>query len=330
MKKPAKVYLILFLLIAIFFILSLSLGTRTYNPLNIIKSMFSHNLSEIDYNIIFKIRLYRTLLAFIVGFGLSIAGVSLQAILRNPLAEPYILGISSGAGLGLVIGFTSGFTALLGIFGYIVPAFVGALFSIIVVYTFATIKGKVNSINMILSGVIFGVIASGIMVFILSLLSSIELHNIMGWLLGSLEIYDLKLIIQTIIYVFTGCFIIFLLHKELDILILGDEKVITMGLNVNKIKKVIFLLSSFITAGIVSITGIIGFVGLVIPHTTRIFFTSKHKNLIPLAGLIGGLFLIICGILSRIILPPNQIPIGVITGIIGGPYFLFALRKKII
>ena len=216
-------------------------------------------------------------MAIFVGSGLGVCGVALQAILRNPLAEPYLLGTSSGAGLGVVVGVVSGLSVI-----YIpFAAFGGALLSVIIVYNLAKENGKIPVQSLILSGIIVAITLSGIVIFLVSLFSNQALHGIMWWLLGSLQIYDSKLLLVVGIIVVLGIISIFILSQELNAISIGERKAFHLGVDTETVKKILFLVTSLITGALVSISGMIGFVGLIVPHMMRFVVGPNHKVLIP-------------------------------------------------
>ena len=279
--------------------------------------------SEVNQQIL-HVRVARVMLGVLAGAGLSVCGVVLQAILRNPLADPYLLGTSSGAGLGAVA------AIVLGISSTYLPfaAFGGALLSIILVYNLAKEGSKIPVQSLILSGVIVAIALSGVIVFSISISSNQTLHGIMWWLLGSLQIYELKLLFVVGLIVVLGTISIFALSQDLNAISIGEEEATHLGIETEAIKKLLFLITSLITGALVSITGIIGFVGLIIPHMMRLVVGPNHKTLIPAACLGGAAFLVLCDTFSRSLFPPIEIPIGVITSLVGAPIFITLLKRK--
>lgn len=273
---------------------------------------------------ILHLRFARIALGILVGAGLGVCGVVLQAILRNPLAEPFLLGTSSGAGLGAVLAIT------IGIYGLPLPfaAFAGALLSIILVYNLAREGNKIPVQSLILSGVIVAMALSGIIVFLISISSSEALHGMMWWLLGSLQVYDLNLLFVVGTIVIIGIIPIFILAQDLNAISIGEEEAIHLGIDIETTKKILFLIASLITGALVSISGMIGFVGLIIPHMMRLVVGPNHKILIPATCLGAAAFLVLCDTVSRSLMPPVEIPIGVITSLIGAPIFIILLKRK--
>jgi len=273
---------------------------------------------------ILHLRVARVMLAILVGSGLGVCGVTLQAILKNPLAEPYLLGTSSGAGFGAVL------AIILGVSGTFLPffAFAGALLSIVLVYNLAREGETIPVQSLILSGVIVAITLSGIIVFLVSIFSNQTLHGIMWWLLGSLQIYELRLLVTVGLIVLAGLVSIFVLSQDLNAISIGEEEAFHLGVNTETLKKVLFLITSLITGALVSVSGMIGFVGLIVPHMMRLIFGPNHKILIPATCLGAAAFLVVCDTLSRSLIPPIEIPIGVITSLLGAPIFIILLKRK--
>lgn len=293
----------------------------------VIKGSFNLSFSELllkENRQILYLRLARVLLAMLAGSGLAVSGVALQAILRNPLAEPYLLGTSSGAGLGAVI------AIIIGIYSIYLPlaAFIGAVLSIILVYAIAKQGSKVTVQSLILSGVIVSIALSAIITFLISVSGNEALQGLLWWLWGSLQVYDFKLLFIVSAVVLAGIMTIFMLSQDLNAISIGEEEAIHLGIKVEAINKLLILVTSLITATLVSICGIIGFVGLIIPHAARLIIGPNHKVLIPTACLLGATFMLICDTAARTILPPLEVPIGVITALIGAPIFIILLKKS--
>lgn len=284
---------------------------------------FLELLSKENQQILY-LRMARVALGIFVGAGLGICGVTLQAILRNPLAEPYLLGTSSGAGLGAVV------AIIFGVSSPYLPlvAFLGAFLSTVLVYNLAKQNGKIPVQSLILSGVIVAIALSGIVVFLVSISSHTALPGIMWWLLGSLQIYEPRLLLVVVCIVIFGIIWIFVLSQDLNAISIGEEEAIHLGIKVETIKKMLFLLTSLITGALVSVSGMIGFVGLIVPHMMRLVVGPNHKVLIPATCLGAAAFLVLCDTFSRILFPPIEISIGVLTSIIGAPIFIILLKKR--
>ncbi len=311
-----KKILILFIVLICVVLLGISKGSVNI-PLN--------QLFHISNRTILILRILRILTAAIAGCGLAVSGIALQAILRNPLAEPYLLGTSSGAGLGAVI------AVMLGVSGLYMPpaAFIGAVISFILVYNLARQNNKVPEQSLILSGVIISVAFSAIMVFLISISANEALHGLTWWLWGNLQVFDFKLIFAVSLIVFLGVTVIYLFSQDLNAISVGEEEAIHLGIDVEQVKRILILIASLVTASLVCIAGIIGFVGLIVPHTMRLVVGPNHKKLIPATCLASAIFMVACDTLSRTLFAPLEIPIGVITAVLGAPVFMLLLKRKL-
>jgi iron complex transport system permease protein len=273
---------------------------------------------------ILYLRIVRVLVAAVAGSGLAVSGIALQAILRNPLAEPYLLGTSSGAGLGAVIAVS------LGVASALLPlaALIGALVAVVIVYSVARQGNKIPAQSLILSGVIVSLAFSGVMVFLISLSSNEALHGMVWWLWGSLQVYDTTLIALVALVVAAGIAVIFVFAQDLNAMSLGEEEAIHLGINAETMKKILFFTTSCITASIVCLCGVIGFVGLIIPHAMRFVVGPNHKVLIPSACVAAAIFMVACDMVSRTLFAPMELPIGVVTALAGTPIFVMLLKTN--
>jgi len=277
---------------------------------------------------IFRLRLARTALCVVAGAGLSVAGVIFQAILRNPLAEPYVLGVSSGAGLGAVLAIVLGFSAA-GAWTLPATAFAGALGTILLVYALArTPRGTAPVQTLLLSGVVVSAVLGSILMFVVSVTPSEKLHSVVWWLLGNLQIFDWGLLRIVSAVVAAGLAVSVLFARDLNLMALGDEPAAHLGLDVEWTNKLFFLLASLMTGATVAACGLIGFVGLIVPHTVRLVAGPDHRRLVTAAALAGAAFLVLADSVARTMIAPREVPIGVITAILGGPFFLGLLRKR--
>ncbi|MCK9615047.1 MAG: iron ABC transporter permease [Candidatus Omnitrophica bacterium] len=293
----------------------------------ILKGSVDLNFSELfskENRQILNLRLVRVILAIIAGSGLSVCGIVLQAILRNPLAEPYLLGTSSGAGLGAVIALTVGIAVT-----YIpFAAFIGAILSTLLVYYISRHRGKIGVQSLILSGIIVSIAFSAIILFLLSTSERETLHGISWWLWGNLEVFDFKLLLIVGAVVALGIFTVYMFSQDLNAISIGEEEAIHLGINVELMKKILLFLVSLITAAIISVCGVIGFVGLIIPHMARLIIGPNHRLLIPVSCILSSAFMILCDSFARTLFSPSEIPIGVITAIVGAPIFIILLKKS--
>ncbi len=281
------------------------------------------NLLLKENQIILNMRILRIFTAILAGCGLAVSGIALQAILRNPLAEPYLLGTSSGAGLAAVIAVIAGVSRI-----YLpLAAFLGAIVSILLVYNLAREGKRISDNSLILSGVIISIALSAVIVFLVSISGNAAIHEMGWWLWGSLQVYDYRLIGLVSIPVILGILAIYIFSQDLNALSMGEEEAIHLGIDTQNIKKIIILVTALITASLICICGIIGFVGLIVPHMMRRIVGPNHKVLIPATCIAASLFMVGCDLLSRTVFPPIEIPIGVITAIIGAPLFIILLKK---
>jgi len=277
---------------------------------------------------IIRLRLARIILAIVAGIGLSVAGVIFQALLRNPLAEPYVLGVSSGAGLGAALAIILG-ASVLSTWTLPAMAFAGAIGTILLVYTLARRAGGVVPVHtLLLSGVIVSAVFGSILMFIVSVCPSENLHNVVWWLLGSLQIFDWALLRIVSIVVVCGLAITLLFARDLNVMTLGEEPAAHLGLNVEQTKKLFFVVASLMTGATVAACGLIGFVGLIVPHSVRLVIGPDHRRLVPASALTGAIFLVLTDSFARTVIAPVEMPIGVVTAFLGGPFFLFLLRRR--
>lgn len=281
------------------------------------------------YTILWNIRMPRVLLAALVGASLAIAGAAFQGLLKNPLADPYTLGISSGASVGAV--FTIFFSVSLPLIGaFTLPFFsmVGALITLVVVLTFARIVDRTLKMEtLILTGVIFSSFLSACISLMIALTGE-ELRSIMGWLLGSVSMRGWTHIKLILPFVVIGGFVLWLKRRELNALVYGEERAKYLGVDVRKSKMLILIAGSILTGAAVSVSGTIGFVGLVIPHMVRLIIGPDHRHLLTISFLNGASLLVICDLVSRTIIAPTELPIGVITSFIGAPVFAYIFYKQ--
>lgn len=280
--------------------------------------------------IIWSIRLPRIFTSFMVGAGLTLCGILMQALTKNPLADPYVLGISQGASAGAVSVIMYGYLSFLGHYGTMIGAFLGAVISIILALQIATIRNKVTATRLVLAGIAVSALFGAITNFMIyhTKTGSDKVKTATYWMMGSLSGASWeKLGYATIAFAICFVFILFL-HKSLDVLLLGDDVAITVGVDTDRLKLMIIVVATLLTGIIVSISGTIGFVGLTIPHITRSIVGTKHIRLIPASVLVGGTFLVVADIISRVIVSPEELPIGVVSAFFGAPFFLYLIRRS--
>lgn len=276
--------------------------------------------------IFLHVRLPRVLMGFLVGGALAAVGVTLQALLRNPLADPYVLGVSSGAALGaslamlLGIGTTVMLLPLLPLFG-----FIGGLFALVLIYRLAQSQGRLPIHSLLLAGVILNAILTALIMFITSIMEPNRSAGLMAWLMGSLTAPGYPALGVIVIYVVFVSAV--LIHKAqvLNVLTQGEETARSLGIDTERVKKQLYTLTALVTGAVVSVSGMIGFVGMVVPHAVRMMIGSDHRLLLPASALVGGMFLVISDTIARTLFAPTEIPVGIVTALAGGPFFLYLL-----
>jgi iron complex transport system permease protein len=308
-------------------VVSLSVGEMDISFCDIPKIL---NKGEgIEYSVLSKLRIPRTILAIAVGGALSISGTILQGIYRNPLVEPYTMGISGGAALGVAICILFGFNVSLGVISLPLFGAIGSFTTIFIVYSLSMrSKRNLNVNKMLLIGVMISFIASSAMMFIMSISTVENLHSIVFWTMGSLNEPNQILINLILISSILALFISYMYVSKLNALRLGESKAKHLGVNTGLTIKVLFIIASFVTGISVAVAGVIGFVGLIIPHIVRYMVGSDYRILLVSSFLGGGVFLCFSDVIARTIISPNELPIGVITGMVGGVVFIFALSQN--
>jgi len=284
--------------------------------------------NTIEHGILFTIRLPRILLGFAVGGSLSLAGVILQGMFRNPLVEPYTLGISGGAALGVALNIVVRISHHFGIFSLPVSGFSGAAVVSFLVYFLGVRKGTLKTDSFLLTGVMISFVSSAMMMLLMSFARSEDLHGIVLWMMGSLEEPDRFLLQSELIVAMLGLAASYLFVFDLNAFGLGEEEALHLGVNTERSKRMLFILAAVLTGFAVSVAGIIGFVGLVVPHFVRIFLGGDHRILLIGSFLSGAIFLILCDTLARTVIAPLELPVGVITGILGGTLFVYAITRR--
>ncbi|MGV8058802.1 MAG: FecCD family ABC transporter permease [Smithellaceae bacterium] len=307
-------------------IVSLCVGSAGI-PLNRIIPLIIEGRGSTEYSILIDIRLPRIILGFAVGGALTLAGVILQGMFRNPLVEPYTLGISGGAALGVSLNivfklYKTGILTL-PLFG-----FLGALTIILILYLINMRKGIIKLEGLLLNGVMISFISSSLIMLIMSLSRAEDMHGIIFWIMGSLDEPDWFIIKVTALAAIVLFIASYLFCVDLNAFSLGEEEAMHLGICVEKSKRWLFVIASLLAGFSVSVSGMIGFVGLVVPHFVRMLVGSDHRVLLPAAFLAGGAFLIFCDTLARTIIAPVELPVGVITGILGGSLFIYALARR--
>lgn len=281
-----------------------------------------------EYSILMGIRLPRILLGMAVGGSLSLAGTLLQGMFRNPLVEPYTLGISGGASLGVCINILLKLYTVVGIIAYPLSGFAGASLVIFLVYSLNRRNRSVRSNRMLLTGVMISYVASSLVMLLMALSHSDDLQNIVLWIMGSLDEPNTTLIRTACIGSLIGLVVSYIFCMDLNALLLGDEAAASLGIDTARTKKCLFVTASFLTGLSVAVAGIIMFVGLIVPHFIRMMTGPDHRILLVGSFLAGAAFLTLSDVIARTVIAPLELPVGVITGIIGGVMFIWALSRK--
>ena len=308
-------------------IVSLCVGSVNI-PFREIPSIIRGGSGTAEYSILFEIRLPRIILGFAIGGALSLAGVLLQGMFRNPLVEPYTLGISGGAALGVCLNIVLGLERRVGILSLPVSGFLGAILIILLVYSLSMRKGTLRIRHLLLTGVMISFISSSLIMLIMAVSRMEDLHGIIFWVMGSLEEASWSFIRLVLVASVCGLIISYLFCLDLNAFSLGEEEALHLGINIERTKRLLFVLAAMLTGLSVSVAGIIGFVGLVVPHFVRLFLGGDHRILLVGSFLTGATFLVFCDTLARTIISPMELPVGVITGILGGTLFVYALSRK--
>lgn len=286
---------------------------------------------SMEYGVLTYIRIPRTLLGFAVGGSLSLAGAILQGIYRNPLVEPYTLGISGGASLGVTFAIVAGLH-LVNVLFLPLAGFLGAFATIFLVYGLSLGRNGLSVNRMLLIGVMISFISSSLIMFLMSITSADNIHGIVFWVMGSFNESNNALTTGMTVLSVMGLILSYLFVMPLNALRLGEEKARHLGVNSNSVIRILFIITSLLTGACIAVAGVIGFVGLVIPHIVRLWVGTDYRILLISSFLSGSIFLILCDVLARTLIAPNELPIGVITGIVGGIAFIVLLtnaqRKK--
>lgn len=285
------------------------------------------DILETHQTIIWSIRLPRVLLGVLVGSSLAIAGAAFQGMFKNPMADPFVIGISSGAALGATIAIIlKASISFLGISSISLFAFIGALAAVFTVYNISRIKDKVPVTTLLLAGVAIGQFLTAIMSLLMVIFNN-DMAKIVYWTMGSLAGKGWSPLIRISLPVIGSIVLINFFARDLNIMLTGEDSAKSLGINVEKTKMYILILGSFMVAMVVSVSGIIGFVGLIIPHIVRIIIGPDHRVLLPASALVGAIFMIFADTIARTIISPVEIPVGIITALFGGPFFLYLLKK---
>jgi iron complex transport system permease protein len=319
MKKPLMPLAVLLLI---------ALGTLVFSPLFGMK-LIPFSAAGQEHEILFDIRIPRVLCAFVAGAMLSLSGMSFQALFRNPLATPFTLGVSSGAALGAAVFIRMGIAfSIAGISGTSLAAFIGALLAVALVYGLTRIKGGFTTTTLLLAGIAISFFFSSLILLIQYTSGLSHSFRIIQWMMGSLTAADYGKLVNLLPFFGAGAVLLLFLHREMNLFMVGEDIAISRGVNVGLVKKLIFLAASLMVGGVVAVCGPIGFVGMMSPHICRLLVGADHRFLTPASFLFGGLFLALCDTLARTLVAPSEIPVGVITALLGGPFFIWLLLSS--
>jgi iron complex transport system permease protein len=317
--------LLLPLAVGLCLLVGLAAGTVPLSPAEVWHGLWHANTSASV--IVRDLRAPRVLLAFFVGGSLAVCGAALQAMIRNPLAEPYLLGLSGGAGLGAVIAIA---TRATGPSAVPVAAFLGALAAVALVYRLSLVAGRrLDPRVLLLSGVVVGSFAGALMSAIMVLSPAAGIRNAFLWLLGGFGSASWQSLGVFLAYAVVPLGVIGLSARSLDLLALGEEPAHHLGADVNRTRRIVYLCTALLTAASVATCGIIGFVGLVVPHAVRTVARPLHRTLLPLVFVVGGSFLVLSDVVARTVVRPLELPVGVITALVGVPLFALLLRRTL-
>lgn len=277
--------------------------------------------------IVWTFRAPRVALAALVGAGLAVAGAVLQTLVSNPLADPVVLGFSHGASLGAVLVITLGGAALGGL-GVSGAAFVGALAAGALVFALGQRQGRLAPTRLVLAGVAVGYVLLSVTSFVQLLATPTELRTVMFWMLGSVAGAQWSQLPTVTVVVLTSTALLTLFGRRLNALLAGDESATALGVDVNRLRAVLLVISALLTGTVIAVAGGVGFVGLMIPHLVRLTAGADHRRLLPLSALLGAVYLVVVDLLSRTVNRPNELPLGILTALLGAPFFLWLLRRN--
>ncbi|HJS20929.1 MAG TPA: iron ABC transporter permease [Anaerolineales bacterium] len=315
----------IFLMLAL--LLSLAIGSVFLSPGELLNAALGQG-SQLADSILWKIRLPRTLLIALTGMALGGSGAAYQGLFRNPLADPFLIGIAAGAGLGAVIAMTIEWPySYWGLLAIPFAAFVAALLTVAIVYFLGRVGHTTPITNLILAGVAVSSFATALMSFLM-LQSDGELRRAMSWLMGGSIQLGWTFTLAILPYLLIGLGVLIFSGHALNLLQFGDEQAQQLGLDVSRVKRIILISASLATAAAVAFSGIIGFIGLIVPHLSRLWFGPDYRRLVPLSVLGGATLLLISDVIARVVLAPQELPVGIVTALAGAPFFLWVLRRS--
>ena len=321
---------LLFAILALAAGISASVGSSGYTLLDVLgRPGGPAGGEDLAATMILRVRLPRILLAALIGAALGAAGAVFQAVLRNPLADPYILGISGGAALGFIVATSLGLQALLPrLPARQAAAFLGAAGTVALIFLLSSVRGRIASYPMLLIGVVLNTIFLALILFIQAVVEQTRLHGVMLWMVGTVPTEGYEVIGLLAAVLTAGIAALAAIGRDLNLLAAGEETARSLGVSVERTRLVAVLLASLVTSTVVSVAGPVGFVGLIVPHAARLLFGPDHRLLVPASALAGALFLLICDTAARSVMAPTELPVGVITALCGGPFFLWLFRAQ--
>ena len=300
-----------------------------FSKIPVFEHLFVSDWSRAQEQIIWEIRFPRIILGVIVGAGLAVVGVAIQALVRNSLADPFILGVSSGASVGATLVIIFGAFKIFGQYALSTAAFFGALLSVFLVFILAQVNGRISTVRLLLAGIAVSMMLSAITSYIVISAPREEgMRDALFWMMGSLAGAKWEQLTIPLLCLVIGIGILFLLSRPLNLLLMGEETASTLGLNINFFKKLLILLTALLTGVLVAVSGAIGFIGLMVPHIVRLLIGSDHRHVLPISALVGAVFLIWADVVARTIVAPQELPIGIVTALCGGPFFIWLLRRS--
>ncbi|MDZ7914936.1 MAG: iron ABC transporter permease [Rhodococcus sp. (in: high G+C Gram-positive bacteria)] len=334
-RRRRSVLLILVVGVVLAVVASVSVGSVAISPVHVVDVIVAHLLpwstetAGLDDQIIWQFRLPRALLGFVVGAALAVAGAVLQAVVRNPLADPFVFGVSSGASLAAVAALTLTSGALSAL-STPVAAFVGALATTVAVFVLAQRGGRVNPSRLVLAGVAVSYLLSSLTSYLVLRASGPNggVGQVLSWLAGSLAAATWSDLGVPSVVLVAATVVLVLFAGVLNAFLIGDETAASLGVDVARIRLLLFVITSLLVGVAVAVSGAIGFVGLVVPHAVRMLVGSDHRWVLPASALAGGLLLVVVDIGARLVLAPSEIPVGLLTAVVGAPFFLWLLRRS--
>ena len=330
------IFVLLFAAAAVSFVISLTFGSVAYDAIDVWDVVAAHIGiipgddvfgSTID-SVVWSLRAPRGLLALIVGAGLALAGVVMQTLVRNPLADPYLLGVSSGASVGATAVITIGVFTSFGLYAISVGALFGALAATAIVYLITLAQGGLTPLRLILTGVVASSAFSALASFLVFKAQDARAaQGVMFWMLGSVVGAKWDRLLLPALVVLAAFLVLMLMSNPLDAMAAGPDTAAALGVNVEQLRQILFFIQALLVGAMVAVAGGIGFVGLVIPHLARIMVGSLHRRLLPIAMVLGAVFMVWVDVIARIAAPPQEIPLGVVTGVLGAPLFLLLMGR---